>query len=89
MIEFLKCEFWTFLKLFGLTLLIIIIVNIIGATAYLKVVYMASIVVFCLYFIAFVWKFFRVLMMADSSKYQCEKKDTLKRALIWLMNIVY
>jgi uncharacterized membrane protein YqjE len=87
--NFLTCELFIFLKLFGLTLLVILIVNIIGATGYLKAVLMASIVVFLIYIIVFIWKFFKVLMMDDSSKYECEKKDTLKRALTWLLNIVY
>ena len=54
MVEFLKCELFIFLKLFGLTLLVILIVNIIGATSYLKVLFMASIVVFLIYIIVII-----------------------------------
>ncbi|ADR33864.1 olfactory receptor Olr853 [Sulfuricurvum kujiense DSM 16994] len=87
MSQFLKCEFFTLLKLVGLLITVNIIVKIIGAESYSKVILLASVIAIVIYIFLFIWKFIRVLVTNDS-EYQCKQGDTFKRALTWLSNIV-
>lgn len=88
MIKFLKCEFITFAKLIGVLVVINILLNFIGIEPYGKAFLSASLVGVALYFLVFIWKLIRVLMMDDISEYQCNKSETMNKALTWLSNLV-
>ena len=87
MSQFLKCEFFTLLKLLGLLIAINILVKIIGAEFYLKAILLASVIAIVFYVFLFIWKFIRMLMTSNL-EYQCKQGDTFKRALTRLSNIV-
>ncbi len=88
MIKFLQCEFFTILKLIGLLIVVNVLVKIIGADSYVKILFQGSIIAIAMYVLVFIWKFVRVLTINDISEYQCKKGDAIKRALTWLSNIV-
>lgn len=85
---FLKCEFFTLVKLLGLVIVVNLIVKIIGDTVYLKILLVGSFIAIGAYILLFVWKFTQLLLMKNSSEYQCKQGDSLKRAFSWLSNIV-
>jgi sorbitol-specific phosphotransferase system component IIC len=88
MIKFLQCEFFTYLKLIVLLIIINLIVKVIGADTYSKVIFLGSIIAVVSYTLLFILKFIRMIMSADRLKYQCTQGDTLKKALTWISNIV-
>lgn len=87
MSQFLKCEFFTLLKLLGLLIIVNVIVKIIGTEPYLKAILLGSVLAIVIYVFLFIWKFIRVVI-ANDSEYQCKHGDTFKRALTWLSNII-
>ncbi|HQS66321.1 MAG TPA: hypothetical protein PLM93_03935 [Sulfuricurvum sp.] len=86
--KFLQCEFFTFLKLLGLLIVVNVIVKIVGVVLYSKTILIASIFAIVVYALLFIWKFIRVLISSDITEYQCTRSDTLKKAFVWLSNIV-
>jgi hypothetical protein len=86
--NFLTCEFWTFVKLIGVLLILNILLNIIGIEPYATAFISASLVGIFLYILFFIWKFIKVLTMDDSSTYECKKSETMNKALTWLSNLV-
>lgn len=85
MSKFLQCEFFTFLKLVGLLIVVNVIVKIVGVVLYSKTIFIASIFALVVYTLLFIWKFIRILISSDLSEYQC---NSLKKAFTWLSNIV-
>jgi hypothetical protein len=88
MSKFLQCEFFTFLKLIGLLIVVNVIVKVIGIVSYSKVIFLGSMIAIAIFVLIFILKFIRVLTRRDVSEYQCNQGDSLKRALTWLSNIV-
>lgn len=88
MSKFLRCEFFTFLKLTALLILLNIIVNVIGIDSYAKTIFLGSLIAIAIFILFFIWKFFLVLMPDDSTCYQCEQQSSFSKALTWLSNIV-
>ena len=88
MIEFVKCELFIFLNLLGLLLGSTLIVKVIGAESYLKMLFLGSIIAIVAFLLIFIFKFIRFLITDDSSKYICNEGNTMKKALNWLSNIV-
>lgn len=86
--KFLLCEFFTFLKLVGLLIVVNLIVKIIGVVFYSKTIFIGSMFAIVVYTLLFIWKFIRVLISSNIAEYQCTKSDTLKKALTWISNIV-
>lgn len=86
--KFLQCEFFTFLKLIGLLIVVNVIVKVIGGLPYSKIIFLGSMIAIAIYILIFIWKFIRVLTISDIAEYQCKQGDTLKRALTWLSTIV-
>lgn len=87
MSQFLKCEFFTLLKLLGLLIIVNVIVKVIGTESYLKAILLGSVIAIVIYVLLFIWKFIRVVITNDL-EYQCKHGDTFKRALTWLSNII-
>lgn len=63
---FLKCEFFTLLKLVGLLIVVNVIVKVIGTGSYLKIILLGSVIAIAIYVFLFIWKFVRMLMTNDA-----------------------
>lgn len=88
MSKFLQCELFTFLKLFVLLIGLNLFVKIIAIDSYSKMIFMGSLISIVLYILVFIWKLIRLLTLENTSEYQCQQGETLKKALTWLSNIV-
>lgn len=88
MTKFLQCEFFTYLKLIILLIVINLIVKVIEVDTYSKVIFLGSVIAIVLYTLLFILKFIRMIMSSGKLEYQCTQGDTLKKALTWISNIV-
>ena len=73
MSKFLQCEFFGFLKLIVLLVVVNFIIKILGEISYLQEVFIASVVLFGMYTIWFIIKLVLVLVKNSALEYECKQ----------------
>lgn len=73
--RFLQCEFFGFLKLIGLLVIINFTIKILGKISYSQEVFVGSVVTFGMYTIWFIIKFVLVLVRNSALEYECKQGE--------------
>jgi len=86
--KFLACEFFTFVKMIGVLFIVNVIVTILGAEAYSKIIFTGSLIAIVFFMLVFILKLVYVTVTQKISEYECTQDGAFKKALTWISNIV-
>lgn len=79
--RFLQCEFFGFLKLIGLLLVVNFTVRILENFSYIQEVFIGSVVIFGMYTIWFILKILLLVIKNSDSEYECKQSE-------WFVNLL-